>query len=176
MRLFLAIDVPEQIENQLFQELLPLRLKHPDYRWIQPKNYHVTVQFFGEVPSEKDFAKRLADILYDAQSFSLFTFHLDTFVDRQIRLYLDFYRQKQLEKIVETVQNDLGLDEKRAYLPHVSLSRSALSSKQQYYALKRECEKLKIELEFKVSSLFLYESIITGKDPIYNKVAEFKLL
>jgi 2'-5' RNA ligase len=176
MRLFLGIDVPEQTENELFQALLSLRLKHPDYRWIQPKNYHVTVQFFGEVSHQKDIASRLKDILYEAESCYFFTFNFYKILNKKIKLYVDFYIQKQLEKIVETVQNDLELDEKRAYLPHISVSRSALSSKQQYYALKRECEKLKIELEFKVDSLFLYESILTGKDPIYNKVAEFKLL
>lgn len=176
MQLFLGIDVPDDIEIELYNILLPLRLKHPGYRWVQPKNYHVTVQFFGEVSHEKEITKRLKDILYDAESFYLSTLNLDTFVNKQITLYLDFYRQKQLEKIVKTIQTDLGTNEVRGYLPHITVSRSALSSKQQYYALKKETEKYKIELEFKVDRLFLYETILSSKNPTYNKLSEFKLL
>lgn len=175
MHLFLGIEIPEETSKELYDQIESLRLKHPGFRWVEPKKYHVTVQFFGEVPDYKEIAKRLKDILYEAEPFYMSTLNLDTFVNKQITLYLDFYRQKHLEKIVKTVQADLGTKEERGYLPHITLSRSALSSKQQYYALKRESEKMKLRFEFKVDKLILYETILSSKNPSYNKLATFKL-
>jgi len=176
MRLFLAIDPPEEVKSELFNIIQPLRTKHPDYRWVQPKNYHVTVQFFGEVSNQQEISDRLHDILYDAKSFHLNTFELDTFVSSYIQLYLGFYRQKKLEEIVTTIRTDLGGVNKSTFIPHITLSRSALSSKQQYFALKNEMEKLNFDLEFSVGKLVLFESILSGRVPEYREIDTFPLL
>ena len=176
MRLFLGIDLPEQTKKTLYETLLPLRRKHPNFRWVDPTNYHITLQFFGEVNNPEEVVKRVKDVLYDSEQFYLSSLHLDTFVNRQIDLYLDFRRQKKLERVVELVKADLGVDDKLTLIPHVTLSKSPLSSKQQYFALRNEIDKLPIEIEFNVDTLYMFESIITHKSPIYNKMAEFKLL
>jgi RNA 2',3'-cyclic 3'-phosphodiesterase len=176
MRLFLAIDPPEEVKSELYKTIQSLRLKHPDYRWVQPKNYHVTVQFFGEVGNHQEISDRLREILYDAESFQLSTFEMDTFVSNHIHLYLGFYRQKKLEEIVTTIRTDLGGVNKSTFIPHITLSRSALSSKQQYFALKNEISKLDIKLEFQVKELILFESILSGRVPEYRAVDTFPLL
>lgn len=176
MRLFLGIDLPEETKQDLFNSIESLRKKHPSFKWVEPKNYHLTLHFFGEVHNPEEVAKRLQDILYDAKSFHLYTLELDTFVRKQIVLYLNFKRQKKMEQIVNTVKVDLGVDDKTAFTPHITLSRSSLSSKQQYFALKNEIEKLKISLEFEVNTLYLFESVLTGKQPVYKKFTEFNLL
>ncbi|MEO6508322.1 MAG: RNA 2',3'-cyclic phosphodiesterase [Patescibacteria group bacterium] len=176
MRLFLGIDLPEEIKKQLFHDIDKLRTHHPAFRWIEPKNYHITVQFFGEVSNPELVTKRLKDILYDAESFYMTSLNLETVADKKILLYLNFYRQKKLEKIVKKIEEDLGEDKNREYMPHISLSRSSLSSKQQYYALQREIGMMDINIEFEVKKLTLFESNIAGKTPVYTKISEFKLL
>jgi 2'-5' RNA ligase len=106
----------------------------------------------------------------------MYSDELDVFVKKQLLLHLGFHRQKELEKIVETIRHDLGQPETK-FVPHLTLSRSGLSSKQQYFALRNEIEKTKIDLEFYVNKLYLFESILdVGPHPVYNKVAEIALL
>ena len=45
MRLFVAIDIPEQLKQEL--SLLKIHLKHA--RWTPPENMHVTLKFIGEI-------------------------------------------------------------------------------------------------------------------------------
>ncbi len=176
MRLFLGIDIPDDSKKQLYDGLGVLRGKHPDFRWVSQKNYHITLHFFGEIAKPKDVAKRIGDILFDAESFYLTSLNMDIFVHKQLLLYLKFKSQKKLRAIDTKIRSDLGIDEKMEFVPHITLSRSSLSSKQQYFALNNEIEKTEIELDFYVDKLYLFESIITDKQPIYNKVAEFRLL
>jgi 2'-5' RNA ligase len=175
MRLFLAIDPPPAVKKEIHNQISSLRKKHPDFRWVDFINYHITLHFFGEVFNEDEISKRLKDILYDAESFYLYSLNLDVFVKKQLLLYLDFKREKKLEQIVTTIRVDSGIGDMK-FVPHLTLSRSSLSSKQQYFALKNEIEKMSIDVNFKVDTLYLMESILTEKQPIYNIISEFKLL
>ena len=175
MRLFLAIDLPEATKKELYVQLDPLRKKYPAYSWVTPENFHITIHFFGESNMEHEIAARIKDLLYDIHKFHMYSLKLDTFVQYKILLYLSFKRQRTLEVIADRIREDLKLTEKK-FLPHLTLSRSAKSSKQQYFAMRNVIAKTDIDLEFEIDRLVLFQSILTGKTPVYEKVEEFPLL
>jgi 2'-5' RNA ligase len=53
MRLFVALEIPEVVR----ENLAALRRNFPEspstLRWVRPENFHVTLKFIGSVPAEK---------------------------------------------------------------------------------------------------------------------------
>ena len=175
MKLFLGIDLPEATKKALYEQLKELRKKHPDYWWIDMNSYHLTLHEFGEVKNVEEITNRIKDIFYDATKFPLIALKLDTFVKKQILLYVELRRQKKLEQLVTTLRTDLGM-ENIPFMPHIMLSKSALSSKQQYYALTREIDMSVVDFEFQVDKVHLFENDMATKHPVYTKIAEFCLI
>ncbi len=49
LRLFVAVDVPEQHGHSIKTAVAPLKAVLPGARWASPATWHVTLKFFGEV-------------------------------------------------------------------------------------------------------------------------------
>jgi RNA 2',3'-cyclic 3'-phosphodiesterase len=49
LRLFLAVDVPDEVRDALASSVAPLRSAIPGARWAPPENWHVTLKFLGSV-------------------------------------------------------------------------------------------------------------------------------
>lgn len=53
MRLFVALEIPSTVRDNLADLLKSLRAVSPQTRWVRPENLHVTLKFIGEVPETK---------------------------------------------------------------------------------------------------------------------------
>jgi RNA 2',3'-cyclic 3'-phosphodiesterase len=53
VRLFVALDIPASVRENLAGLLRELRRLSSQPRWMRPENLHVTLKFIGEVPPEK---------------------------------------------------------------------------------------------------------------------------
>ncbi len=123
-RLFTGIQLP----STLVERLAMLASGLAAARWIEPENYHVTLNFIGDVDNRQ--ADAVMDVLsgIDHPPFQLSIDGLDVFGTSKPRtLYahiaanavLDGLQQKQA-----TVLHRLGLvEEARKYVPHVTLAR-----------------------------------------------------
>src|SRR5229473_6307410 len=60
MRLFVALEIPSSVRENLADLLTSLRAVSPQTRWVHPENLHVTLKFIGEVPEAKSSAIRSA--------------------------------------------------------------------------------------------------------------------
>ena len=60
MRLFVALEIPSAVRENLGALLESLRAVSPQTRWVRPENLHVTLKFMGEVPETKLAATRSA--------------------------------------------------------------------------------------------------------------------
>jgi 2'-5' RNA ligase len=60
MRLFVALEIPSAVRENLTTLLKSLRAVSPQTRWVRPENLHVTLKFIGEVPETKLAAIRSA--------------------------------------------------------------------------------------------------------------------
>jgi 2'-5' RNA ligase len=60
MRLFVALEIPSTVRENLAALLKSLRKVSPQTRWVRPENLHVTLKFIGEVQETKLAAIRSA--------------------------------------------------------------------------------------------------------------------
>ncbi|GIW64156.1 MAG: RNA 2',3'-cyclic phosphodiesterase [Patescibacteria group bacterium] len=178
MRLFLAIDLPEKEKIKLERQITALKKQYPQFNWVTPENFHITIYFFGERQDTEKIIKKISDLLWDQSVFYLYSLNLDVFVHNKLVTYLTFQREKRIEQLAMAIKNnfDQNSNSQKKFIPHLTLARSSKSSKQQYFALKRKLSKIRINISFPVEEVFLFESILTDKKPIYKKIATFKLL
>lgn len=48
MRLFVALDIPEDIRARLAEFMTRLQRGFPDLKWVRPESLHLTLKFIGE--------------------------------------------------------------------------------------------------------------------------------
>jgi 2'-5' RNA ligase len=53
MRLFVALEIPSTVRENLADLVKALRAVSPQTRWVHPENLHVTLKFIGEVAEAK---------------------------------------------------------------------------------------------------------------------------
>lgn len=177
MRLFLAIELSDKIKQELESQLEDIKKQHPDFTWVTPENFHITVHFFGEMYDAAILKKKIKDLLYDQEEFHLYSANVDVFAHQKLLMYLNFRREKKLEGLADKIRNNfIGPYVDQKFVPHLTIGRGRRSSKQQYFVLKKRVEKIPIDIAFKVNKVVLFESILTGKKPVYKKLASFSLI
>lgn len=178
MRLFLAIELPDKNKLELEEQLTEMKKEHPEFNWVSPENFHITIHFFGETDKVQAIKKRIEDLMFDQEIFYLYSTNADVFANNKLVVYLNFRREKRIEELAEKITSNFeqNIFNDRKFIPHLSLARGKKSSKQQYFVLKKRLNKLSIDLAFKVRKIFLFESILDGKKPIYKKIASFSLI
>lgn len=177
MRLFLGIDIPQAIKSSLWEQLDPLRKEHPEYQWIPQANYHITLNFLGDQYSKTEIISKINTILYDLTDFYLFGRTLGVFLFTNLKIYVEFYREKKLEELNKRISN-LFPDNKYAkndFIPHISVAQSRPSSKQQYFALQKKLAQMEIDIEFPVKKIILFQSIVIEHSRSFMKEKVFIL-
>lgn len=53
MRLFIAINLPEELRSAVDAAVAPLRAQLPAVRWVAPERLHITLKFLGECTAER---------------------------------------------------------------------------------------------------------------------------
>ena len=53
MRLFVALDIPEDVRSSLAAFVARLRALSPSARWVRMEGVHVTLKFIGEAPADQ---------------------------------------------------------------------------------------------------------------------------
>lgn len=177
MRLFLAIDLPTSVKKQVEKSLVEIKNKHPHFSWVATENYHITFHFYGETDNKDKIVKRVKKALFDQPSFYLHSTNADLFINQKIVIYLNFHREKKIEELYEKLKEEFKSDftDSKKFTPHLTLARTKISSKQQYFALKKKLQKLKIDTFFATKKITLFQSILGGKKPVYKKLEEINL-
>lgn len=178
MRLFLAIDLPKTVKQKVTAALTDIKSQYPDFKWVSEENYHITLEFFGEVREVERIEKQIINALYDQNSFYLYSNSADLFIQDKITIYLNFRREKTVEALVGKIMSATNRKNNgdRKFMPHLTLARYKIPSKQQYFVLKKRLSKLDIDIHFHTRKLVLFQSILGGSKPIYKKVKQFNLL
>lgn len=176
MRLFLAIDLPKSAKKSLAKQLEKIQKEHASFRWVSAENYHLTLQFFGEDFDSQKIIKAVEESIFDLFETNLYSTDVDLFINSKIVIYLNFRREKMLETLIERIRDNLRIKTTKKFIPHLSLARLRIPSKQQYFALKKRLANLDLDLEFPVKNIYLFDSVIKNGKPLYKKIYEFSLL
>jgi len=130
MRLFVALEIPSAVRENLAALLKSLRGLSPQTRWARPENLHATLKFIGEVPEAKlaDIGRALAGVRSD-QLVTLDFRGLGFFPnEKHPRVFWAGIEAspnlKTLAADIEKVTENLGIArEQRPFSPHLTLAR-----------------------------------------------------
>lgn len=178
MRTFLAIDIPEKIQIEISQQLQSLQEEYPQLNWVPFENYHITL-FFLDGKTDGELKQIISEIdkgLFDIPLFHLYPHNLDLFINEKIDLYVSFQREKILETMVERLRSSLLYEPKQKFVPHLTIAKHKIPSKQQYFVLKKKLNNTIIDFDLPVKKIYLYKTITKDNKSSYKKIAAFPLL
>lgn len=124
MRLFYAVAADEEVKAAAAQALARLRRAGADYRWVDPRDMHVTLRFLGETAEEKlpEVQERMRRAAAASAPFELVYGGVDAFESlddpRVVWVGLDEGFEPMLK-----LADLLGRDEPRPFSPHLTMGR-----------------------------------------------------
>ncbi|MBT9131705.1 RNA 2',3'-cyclic phosphodiesterase [candidate division NPL-UPA2 bacterium Unc8] len=128
-RVFIAIDIDEEVQQRLADIQGKLQKCDADVRWVVPENIHLTLRFLGYVSHLKCIFKATEDSVCDIEPFKLFLSKIGVFPDlKRPRVIWAGIKESKILSVIS--QNLSGLlkqcgfpEDKRDYHPHLTLGR-----------------------------------------------------
>ncbi len=184
-RLFIAVELPEEIKEYLSSAVRTLQETGADAKWVEPKNIHLTLKFLGATPAETIPAIRRAmtAVTDNARAVpaSLETFGGFPSLAAPRVLWVSLTdKEKRLEHIVRELEDSLSAvgfaKEDRPFKAHITLAR--LRSSRNRLSLTEAARKFQAVLEhpvFSLDNMTLFESVLSPKGPAYSIIEQIKL-
>jgi len=184
MRLFIAVELVEEIKDEIEKQVKRLKRLGGNVRWVKRPAMHITLKFLGEVDEARvESIERAMD--RTVNSFESFEINMEgcgSFppMSKKPRvLWVGVKDSGTITALQERLEDELlnaGFQkETRAFHPHVTMGRVKGTS-----ALRRLVEEIR-ELEehpfgkMMVRSIVLFRSRLTPDGPIYTKLYEARL-
>jgi 2'-5' RNA ligase len=183
MRLFIAIELPDEIRAALAAVQNELRCAQADVAWTKPDNQHLTLKFFGEV--EAQFVPAITEACQKAVAgIHPFTISLrDTGAFPNLRAPRVLWagldqgitelRQLHAKLEAQLAQSGFAKDD-RAFKPHLTLGR--VKSMKNAPALVSRLTATRLpELAFTAAEIVLMQSQLHPAGSIYTPLAKIAL-
>jgi 2'-5' RNA ligase len=183
MRLFLAIaadDLNFDPKEALKKLRINLNRKEIEYRWVPQENYHITINFLGEISKDKIDPLRLMleEVSLHHALFHLKLHGLGVFPSENSGrvVWMDVQNSMALRALQEDCQSrllELRYDlNQKSFIPHLTLAR--LRSPRNLWDVISPLVNNKFG-EMSVRNLVLYESKLSGPFPVYEPLFKFPL-
>src|SRR3990170_891484 len=109
MKLTLKIELSEETRRQITDQLADFKKLYPQFQWEKIENYN---------------------ILVDKNLFYLYSFEVALTIGNNIVLYLDFRREKEIERISESIKGLTStMESSEKYTPRLILAKYKIPSK-----------------------------------------------
>lgn len=158
MRLFIAIAADEEIKSAAAEAVARLRRAGGSFRWVDPRDMHVTLRFFGATPEEKipEIQELMTRAAAQTAPFELVYGGVGAF-DSPEESRVVWIGVDEGKEALEKAAGLVGRDEPRPFTPHMTLGRNreALAPAGFVAALKAEPV---LTLRRPVTKLSLYAS------------------
>ena len=194
MRIFVAIDLDQEIRDKIARFLEGVRPFAPDARWASAESLHVTLKFIGEQKPEQveGIKQRLGQIQGEAIEihFSGYGFFPTPRSPRVFWIGIQAGPElTQLAARIDATTAELGIPrEERAFSPHMTLARGGGASgspkwrkgdgpNTTFTVLQKRLEAM-TSLDFGTMTareFFLYQSRLSPKGSKYTKLERFPL-
>lgn len=186
MRLFIAIELSDDIRNTLSQIQAHLKYAGADVKWVEKDNIHLTLKFLGEVTEEK--AEKIKTILDEigktSKPFEISVKDIGAFpkIDfpRVIWVGLDNGAKESVELAgkIDDALSKIGFQkETRLFAAHLTIGR--VRSPKNKEALREKIASFRPQtIDHRpqtILSITLFQSTLTPQGPIYSKLHEAKL-
>ncbi|MHC4478817.1 MAG: RNA 2',3'-cyclic phosphodiesterase [Planctomycetota bacterium] len=187
MRVFVAIDIDEQIRKALGDLQLELQdkvdIRRSDVKWVNPNNIHLTLKFLGEIKDQQvvEVCNAVKDAAGRHESFELAVRSVGCFGGRSARvLWVGTGAEKnELLILQEDIEQELAAagwpKEARRFTGHLTLCRIRNSKAGVKLAQLSEAYK-DIELgAISADSVTVYQSQLRPTGPIYTVLGNYEL-
>jgi 2'-5' RNA ligase len=132
MRVFIAIELPNDVRTQLKDVQRVLRPLATAAKWVSPESIHITLKFLGEVPEKRvdQIDASLASLTW--KPFTIAVHGVGFFPSaRSPRVFwvgMDAPTMQGLTEELDARMEPLGFEsEKRAFRPHITIARAKTS-------------------------------------------------
>ncbi|MFH1637005.1 MAG: RNA 2',3'-cyclic phosphodiesterase [Candidatus Woesearchaeota archaeon] len=176
MRLFVAIDLPKEVKDYLFELGRKLNKGFAKVRWVPKKNLHMTCKFIGEVEEGRlpEIKERLSKVKIEPIKCRLSK--LGWFPgDNEVRvIWVGAEPEEEIIGLQQSVDAEL-LDlfpSDQKFTAHLTLGRVAfLKKRKEFLGLLKETsiEKLK----FTIDKIKLYKSTLKKEGPQYEVLESY---
>jgi len=194
MRLFVALDIDEEIRNRIQEFTEQIRDLAPYTRWLAPGSLHITLKFIGEQPEA--FVQQIESAL---KSVTVAPFRVEFCgagffpTSKAARVFwIGIEAEPGLVELASKTEDSLATlaipKEQRAFSPHLTLARSSNASgapgwrtgdkpNQQFAGLQEHLAKSPARSfgTMTAREFFLYRSKLSSKGSTYTKIARFQL-
>jgi 2'-5' RNA ligase len=177
LRLFAAVEIPDEIRGALAEAVSPLRERFPKARWVSIQNQHVTVKFLGSTyPRLVEWVtETVSSVAREHEHFETRVEGLGAFPNaRRARVLwagLDD-TERHLERLAAGMDEALAKEfrqEKRAFTAHLTVAR---------FDPPVGLEPLEVAFEseaFEIDRIVLFRSHLRRPAPLYEPIGVFPL-
>lgn len=177
-RLFVAINLPEDVKKRLF------RIVEKEYgtlsvKWVRRENFHLTLNFLGYVPEENipEICEEIRKAAGNSQSFELEFCKIEIGPDKERKkmIWASGEKCEELTELKYRLDKALGFHarEKREFRPHITLGRIE-RKKWDKISPEPEVEK-NFVFSVPASSIELFESKFEKGKRVYYILESFSL-
>jgi 2'-5' RNA ligase len=183
LRIFIAIEIPEEIRKAVYElgEVIP-----PDcakIRWVKPQSIHLTLVFLGEISDDSldKIKATIATVAQSHQSFSMALKGSGTFPHirrpRVIWVGVTPEARTPITKLVFDLMDALDflkLEGKKRFSPHITFGR--IKSVHDLSSLQQGIERLSLDSDqFPVREITLFKSELKPGGAEYTALSKFPL-
>lgn len=180
-RLFIALNLPTEIKDDLSDLLECLSRKSKGIKWVAPEALHLTLKFLGSITNEQklQIEKKLHELSSQGRSLTFRLGDINTFpnLSRPRVIYIEcletdsnhiFGLQRKIADKMRTLEFE---PEKREWKPHITLGRVKSPdnklppiNKAKYF-----------QREFRVDTFDLMSSVLKREGPEHSIERKFKI-
>ena len=184
MRLFLAINLPDEVKRDVSAVVAPLRALVPELAWIDASRLHLTLKFLGEQPDDRVrvLAEAIAQVASRHRELVMELNGLGAFPNfRRARVvWMGVAQDARLELLhhdVEVECERIGFElDGRPFRPHLTLARVKHSvDEARLRELGRAARRIEYREDFAVRSIDLMQSTLSTAGSSYTTLVSAAL-
>lgn len=181
MRCFIAIDMPQEVKEELEKIQNQIKSSEIKAKWVKPELFHLTLYFIGEINDFKvnQIKELLKQIKTKIKSFEAKLNNLGFFTSKNfIRvLWIGVEPNEKFKQLYEVINKELKkikINSHEKFESHITLARIKWLKDKKAFIEKIKKIKPK-EINFIINEIKLKKSILTKEGPIYEDIYILKL-
>lgn len=183
MRLFVALDIPEETRSAIHELISRLQSVARAARWVRPEGIHITLKFIGGVEDDRlaEIKEHLSRVPHrEVIPVTLRNFGFFPNEKRPRVFFVGIESGKPLAELAAEIETRLAEvkipKEERAFTPHLTLARFKAS---EGVAQMQKMLALMPSRDFgamNASQFHLYQSVLKSNGAVYTKLASYSFV